>query len=372
MSFDTQAFRNKYRANIAPYYNPWLHGGFVLAAGLAVLAFLLRTLDQVSLLEWLTVPLTLVFYSWGEYHIHKGLGHKKLPLLPTFYKRHTGDHHSFFADGHMRYDFAKDWRVILFPAWLIVIYSCGALLAWGALCLLNENVAALFAATLVGGYLSYEILHACEHFPPENPVARLPWVRHMRHLHELHHRRELMQTHNFNIVFPLWDWIYGTLYWQTPSGERRPSAIRMQHQVDIPLPPAQVLEYASTPRRWHEWHPYHVDVTAPEGALPAGSRFEYFGGRAGQLHWEVLACEPGRLWQASARGKHGLELLVTYECAATAAGTRFVRTLEYRFASLLVRLADRLVLRRRVASDSAASLQKLAVQSVSVHGVADA
>ena len=36
----------------------------------------------------------------------------------------------------------------------------------------------------------------------------------MRRLHQLHHRRELMQTHSFNIVFPLMDWLKGTLYWE--------------------------------------------------------------------------------------------------------------------------------------------------------------
>lgn len=361
MSFDTQAFREKYRANIARHYNPWLHGGFVLAYGLAVLAFLLRRLDNVTLLEWLTVPATLVFYSWGEYHIHKGLGHYKRRLLPTFYKRHTGDHHSFFADGQMRYEFARDWRVILFPAWLIVLYSTGALLAWLSLAELNENVAALFSSTLVAGYLGYEILHACEHFPPENPVTRLPWVRHMRRLHELHHRRDRMQTHNFNIVFPLWDWIYGTLYWQAEeSVPQRRDTVTMQHHVEIALPAEQVLAYASTARRWHEWHPYRVDVAGPEGPLPAGTRFDYLGGRAGQLQWEVLDSQPGQLWQARASGRHGLELLVTYQCFASGTGTRFVRTLEYRFSSVLVRLADRLVLRRRVERDSAAALEKLA------------
>ncbi len=358
MPFDTQAFRQKYRANISPRYNPWLHGGFVLALGLTVLAFLLSRLDHVSAAEWLTLPLALVFYSWGEYHIHKGLGHHKRKWGGAFYKRHTGDHHSFFADGQMRYEFASDWRVILFPAWLIVIYGAGALLAWALLSRIDANAGALFASTLLGGYLSYEILHACEHLPPESPVSRLPWVRQMRRLHQLHHRRELMQGHNFNIVFPLWDWLYGTLYWENEDG-RRAGTIRMQHHVDIALAPEEILAYISTPSRWHEWHPYHVVITGPEGALPVGSRFEYTGGRAGKLQWEVVDASPQRYWQTRARGRHGLEIGITYECIATAAGTRVVRTLEYRFASLFARMADGLVLRSRVDNDSIALLEKL-------------
>ncbi len=53
-------------------------------------------------------------------------------------------------------------------------------------------------------------------------MARLPWVRHMRRLHELHHRPELMRTRNFNIVFPLTDWLMGTLYWEPPAPPRLP------------------------------------------------------------------------------------------------------------------------------------------------------
>ena len=355
MPFDTQPFRSQYRANISPRYNPWLHAGFVLALGLTVLAFLISRLNHVSAAEWLTLPATLVFYSWGEYHIHKSLGHHKRRWGAMFYKRHTGDHHSFFAEGQMRYDYAKDWRVILFPAWLIVIYSVGALAAWALLRQVNANAATLFTATLLGGYLSYEICHACEHLPPENPISRLPWIRQMRRLHELHHRRELMQTHNFNIVFPLWDWLYGTLMWE----DGRPGTVKMQHHIDVAVAPERILAYISTPARWPEWHPYHIAITAPEGTMPVGSRFEYLGGRAGKLQWEVTGSEPDRCWQTRALGRHGLEIRITYECSTATGGARVERKLEYSFSSPFFRLVDRLFLRKRIERDSVALLEKL-------------
>ncbi len=214
MAYDTQAFRSRYRAGIHAWYNPWLHGAFVLAYGVLCLAFLCSTLDRVRPLEWLVIPLTLVFFNWGEYTVHKNLGHHKSRLGALFYQRHTGDHHSFFVAGQMRYDTARDWRVILFPAWLIVFYSIGLFAAWWLLARFNGNIAALFSGTLLFGYLSYEIFHACEHLPDSHPVARLPWISHMRRLHELHHRRDLMQTHNFNLVFPLMDWLLGSLHWE--------------------------------------------------------------------------------------------------------------------------------------------------------------
>lgn len=214
MPHDTQAFRASYRAGIHPLYNAWLHGGFVLAYGIACLVFLASRLHQVQAWEWLTVPLALVFFNWGEYTVHKNFGHHKSSnaIGALFYKRHTGDHHSFFVAGQMAYETARDWRVIFFPAWLIVIYSLGLFAAWWLLTLLNGNVAALFSFTLLAGYLGYEIFHACEHLPASHPLAKLPWIRQMRRHHELHHERERMQTQNFNLVFPLMDWLFGTLY----------------------------------------------------------------------------------------------------------------------------------------------------------------
>jgi hypothetical protein len=139
----------------------------------------------------------------------------------------------------------------------------------------------------------------------------------------------------------------------------------MQHHVEIALAPEQVLSYLSTPSRWQEWHPYPVAISAPSGSLPPGSRFDYTGGRAGKLDWEVVDAS-SRHWQTRARGRHGLEIGITYECIPTAGGTRVVRTLEYRFTSLFARMADRLVLRRRIERDSIALLSKLRTVSESV------
>ncbi|MDP2226411.1 MAG: sterol desaturase family protein [Moraxellaceae bacterium] len=218
MAHDVDAFRARYRAAIHPRYNAWWHGGFVFGLGMALIAFLLMQLQAVQGWEWLAVPVALVFFNWGEYTVHLELGHRKRPWGRLFYQRHTGDHHSFFVQGRMQFETPQDWRVIFFPAWLIVVYSLLLVLpAYVLLGLLNTNVAALFAASLLAGYLSYEFFHACEHLPPTHPLARLPGIRQMREHHDLHHRRDLMQTHNFNIVFPLQDVLRGTRFREPPA-----------------------------------------------------------------------------------------------------------------------------------------------------------
>jgi hypothetical protein len=362
----TQAFRSRYRAGIHPLYNPWLHGAFVLVFGVLAIGGFWSTVHQVKPLEWLAVPVTLLFFNFGVYGVHRHLGHHKKSFARMFYARHAGDHHSFFAPGHMAYDSARDWRVILFPAWLIVVYTGAvALPLWWLLDRFDGNVAGLVGGCLVLGYLTYEVFHACEHLPPGNPVTRLPWIRQMRRLHELHHRRELMQERNFNIVLPLMDYLFGTLYREpepAPLHLTRPPMTRMQHQIVIAGNPIDVLAYASSVTRWPEWHPSSLKVDGQAGPLHAGSRFEEdirAGGRDGHLRWEVNEYLPGRRWSAQARGDHGLSLVVTYECAAAGAGTQFIRTLDYQFASVGMRIANQLLLKRRIERESAESMLAL-------------
>jgi hypothetical protein len=362
----TEAFRSRYRKDIHPLYNPWLHGAFVLLFGLLAITLFWSSVQQVQPLEWLAVPLTLLLFNMGVYVVHRHLGHHKSVCARVFYARHTGDHHSFFAPGHMALGTARDWRVILFPAWLIVLHTLLVVLpVWWLLGRVDSNVAGLVGGCLVLGYLAYEVFHACEHLPPGNPLTRLPWIRQMRRLHELHHRRELMQERNFNIVLPLTDYLFGTLYWEPEPTASYPTSTpmtRMQHQITIAGNPIDVLAYASTVSRWPEWHPSSLKVDGPGGPLHAGSRFEEdirAGGRDGHLSWAVNEYLPGRRWSARALGDNGLSLELTYECEVEGDGTRFVRTLEYQFSGLAMRLANRLLLKRRIDRESQASLLAL-------------
>lgn len=361
MQFDTTGFRARYRASIKPRYSAWLHGGFVFLFGALCIAFFWSRTEGIKSWEWLAVPVALLLQNWGEYKIHKNLGHVKRRFSKMFYQRHTGDHHSFFTYGQMSYEGARDWRVILFPAWLIVVFAAVTLASYWVLSHWNTNVAALFSGTLLLGYLAYETLHACEHLPEQHPLSKLPWVRHMRRLHELHHARDLMHTFNFNIVFPLWDWIYGTLYWEKEGHEEDNKMIFMQHHIDINRSQERVLSYLAVPTRWHEWHHYPVSIKGPSGVLSAGAHFAYTGGRAGHLLWDVIEYVPGQRWKARARGRYGLVMFLTYECSTISMKTRFTRTLEYRFSHLFGRLANHIFLHKRIEKDSADLLNNLSV-----------
>jgi hypothetical protein len=68
---------------------------------------------------------------------------------------------------------------------------------------------------------------------------------------------------------------------------------------------------------------------------------------------------PGQRWTARAQGDHGLSLVLTYQCTGEGDNTRFVRTLQYRFGGLAMRIANLLLLRRRIDHESAASMLAL-------------
>ncbi|MBF3483514.1 SRPBCC family protein [Burkholderia pseudomallei] len=361
MTQDVTVFRARYRASVHPRYNAWLHGGFVLAYGCAAIAFFLKDVARVSAVQWASVPAAFLLFNWLEFTVHRHVGHVKRRFGAMFYRRHTGDHHSFFANEQIAYREARDWRVILFPAWLIVVFSLGLFALHAVLGRFDANVAGLFASTMLGGYLLYECVHACEHLPDAHPLAKWPWIRQMRVLHRVHHRDALMRSCNFDVIWPLMDWLHGTLRWSEAPGADM--STRMRHEIDIACAGADVLAYASDASRWPEWHPSSLRVDGPVGSLAAGSRFDEdvrAAGRVDRLHWDVVRNEPGVMWQARAANTAGsLRILLTYECSGGPRGARFVRTLHYHSPNPLLRLANALVMRGRVERESAYSLTLL-------------
>ncbi|WP_242111989.1 sterol desaturase family protein [Luteimonas aquatica] len=215
MQDTVQTFRDRYRAQVSPRYSAVAHASFITLFGAGCVAFALSGLRRFSWPEALALAAGLLAFNGGVYLVHRWLGHRKTRLGKLFYRRHTGDHHSFFSPQRMSYEQRRDWRVILFPPWLIVLFAgafvlpAALLAAW----LTSPDMARLLACGLIAGYLLYEFFHTCHHLPDGHPLTRLPWLRQMRRLHQLHHHRGLMGRSNFNIVLPLTDWVCGTLRW---------------------------------------------------------------------------------------------------------------------------------------------------------------
>ncbi len=103
---------------------------------------------------------------------------------------------------------------MLFPPILVTFFllAFGTPVALSLAWLTTPNVGYLFALMATAYFLNYELLHFAYHLPPEHVISRLPGMRVLRRLHTAHHDQELMAHHNFNISYPLCDWIFGTLH----------------------------------------------------------------------------------------------------------------------------------------------------------------
>ncbi len=206
-------YRHQYHEEfIGRYYLGQAHLAFAIAFSLGGIAFCISRLDSVQPLEWLTLPLAFLYANLVEYAGHRWVMHRKVPGLGLIYRRHAGQHHRFFTDQHMALEGWRDCKVVLFPAILMIFFfgafaaPLGLLLAW----LASANVAWLFVIVALGYYLNYELLHLAYHLPDDSPFLKLPFLKRLRRLHHTHHRTDLMAHANFNITYPIGDWLFKT------------------------------------------------------------------------------------------------------------------------------------------------------------------
>jgi hypothetical protein len=212
-------FRAAYRAGeIGPRYSGWLHFAFTSSVCLAAVAFCVVRLEAVAPPEWLTVPAVFLYANLVEYLGHRGPMHHPLRGLGLLYHRHAKQHHRFFTHQSMAFEGSRDFKAVLFPPLMILFFIGGfGVPMWLLLYLLvSANVAWLALGTAVAYYLNYEWLHFAYHCEPRSWIGRLPGLATLRRLHLHHHDPQLMTRHNFNITYPMADWLFGTLYRSGP------------------------------------------------------------------------------------------------------------------------------------------------------------
>lgn len=205
------AFRER---RISGRYSGRLHLATTVSICILVAISSAMLLDNVSLLEWLTIPLTFLYANLSEYLGHRGPMHHKTLFLSAVFERHTIEHHSFFTDEAPSFDSTRDYKAVLFPPILLFFFiSCfavpvGALLYY----LVSPNVCFLFVLTAILYFLNYEVLHFAYHTDLDSWLGRLPFVSELRKHHIIHHNKSLMLRCNFNITYPICDRLFGTYY----------------------------------------------------------------------------------------------------------------------------------------------------------------
>jgi hypothetical protein len=204
-------YRDRYRAEKIPRrYSGVLHLCATFTLGLGIIIWAILHLHDVRAVEWLTVPITFIIANLGEYHFHRRPMHHRRAYAKMLYERHM-NHHAFYTVEAMAAESTRDYHIVLFPPWVLAVvlfYVAPVALLFSLF--FPHNVPFLFAITAMTYFLNYELLHFAYHQPAGSFLRRIPGVERLSRLHTVHHDPALMATHNFNITYPIADWIFGT------------------------------------------------------------------------------------------------------------------------------------------------------------------
>lgn len=150
----------------------------------------------------------IIYASVFEWYWHKLWMHQLREPKEAF-RGHTIVHHglfrgddSFFVDEkeHVEHILLKPYAL---PA-IVIIHLPVIFLIERYI----PHTAAAAVLTCILYFVVYEYMHWNMHVPREHFVERFGWFRFLRQHHKLHHR--YMQK-NFCVLFPLADWLFGTL-----------------------------------------------------------------------------------------------------------------------------------------------------------------
>lgn len=206
-------YRKKFVEETPPWYHGMLHLGFMLLITGGTIYYCAVRLENPVWWEWTLIPVIALFGNFVEWAAHRYLLHRPVPGFKMVYKRHCTSHHQFFTHHDLGYEGHKEWRALLFPpfaplAFILLSVPFAFLAAW----LISSNAGYIVVITMTAYYLLYEGLHTLSHFDDEkHPYLKyIPLVNTVRRMHYVHHALGYMQTRNFNLTFPICDYIFGT------------------------------------------------------------------------------------------------------------------------------------------------------------------
>lgn len=215
---DREALREQQIQEIPSWYHPYLHLVIPSLFGIGIILAAVLLIQELKWWEFLAAPLTYILSNALEWHAHRDLLHTRNPLAKVLYDRHTPLHHRIYITEDMAYRDLREFRLILLPAYAILLVFLIALplalLLWW---LATPNVVYLFIATAIGYVVGYEWLHLSYHLPEDHPIGNLRLIRILKRHHAIHHDPAVMQEWNLNVSIPLWDWVRGTVMKAPPK-----------------------------------------------------------------------------------------------------------------------------------------------------------
>jgi hypothetical protein len=176
--------------------------------------------DTLTLLTIaLTLPLACLSSSVGEWTLHRYMMHRPVGRFRYPFEAHALVHHKLFGWDDTYHLNGRDAIKDKIPmAWWngVAIIAIGGIPFYLAACTVGMltsawygwTVGLTFGAVFLANYATYEYVHWCMHLPKARRME-YSWVfRRLNGHHVLHHR---YTGHNFNMVLPLADLLFGTL-----------------------------------------------------------------------------------------------------------------------------------------------------------------
>jgi sterol desaturase/sphingolipid hydroxylase (fatty acid hydroxylase superfamily) len=201
--------------HIAAGYSPWRHMALTLVLAILLATIGLALAAHARTTDWLLLPAFLVIANLIEWMVHRHPMHR--PLRPRLmYRNHAQLHHLAFTDGQMVIGPTRDLGLIMMPWYTMLgLFGVTSPIMVVAGLLRGPGLAGVFLLGAVGYFLCYELLHALYHLPDATldraGIGRLRAFRRLQAHHRHHHILGRMAAVNFNVTFPLWDRLLGTL-----------------------------------------------------------------------------------------------------------------------------------------------------------------
>ena len=208
-----QRFREEFLATVPSWYRGEAQVAILLLLPAGTIYYCWIQIVDATWLEWAMVVPVFLVGNFAEWAAHRYLLHSDVKGLKLAYWRHAGVHHHFFTHHNMLFKGHKEWLAQLFPPYavvgFIVISIPPALIVaylWSA------NAGYVIVGMAAANYLVYEFLHTVSHLDDnKHPYLKyIPLANTVRRMHRVHHMLDHMQTHNFNLTFPIADAIMGT------------------------------------------------------------------------------------------------------------------------------------------------------------------
>lgn len=209
-----QRFRaEQIRHGIPGYYSGIAHGSFTLTTSLAVTAYAISNISVTTAFEWLWFPFFFIYTNLVEYAGHRWVMHRHVRFLHAAYFRHVLQHHRYFDANNMSVQSDKEMIMVLFPLYLVLFFGglIGTFSWFIVVILFGPNAAWILTTVSALYFLNYEVLHTLYHLPRQHALLRWPVIKSLSQRHTNHHNPTLMSKYNFNITYPIGDWLFGTL-----------------------------------------------------------------------------------------------------------------------------------------------------------------